>query len=83
VIESEADWRARIAAGGVFDRVRLCGGVGARLALMDEGFEVDTTPLVASGPLELLRLTREQAVSVTGHRHGNLERQTLVSRVGS
>ncbi len=55
------------------ERVRIAGSAPRlRLALLDEGFEVDIEPLVALGTEELLRWTREQAVSVTMHRHGNL-----------
>jgi len=55
------------------DRVRLATPApGLRLALLDAGLEVDIEPLVALGSYELLRWTREQAVSTTLHRHGNL-----------
>ena len=55
------------------DRVRLLGTDPAeRLALLDAGAEVDVEPLVALGTYELLRWTREQAVSTTAHRHGNV-----------
>ncbi len=43
-----------------------------RLALLDAGLEVDVEPLVALGEIELLRWTREQAISETLHRHGNI-----------
>jgi RHH-type proline utilization regulon transcriptional repressor/proline dehydrogenase/delta 1-pyrroline-5-carboxylate dehydrogenase len=36
------------------------------------GLEVDPTPAVAHGRIELLRWVREQAVTETRHRHGNL-----------
>jgi RHH-type proline utilization regulon transcriptional repressor/proline dehydrogenase/delta 1-pyrroline-5-carboxylate dehydrogenase len=55
------------------DRVRLGSPSPAlRLALLDAGLEVDVEPLVGLGTYELLRWTREQAVSVTRHRHGNV-----------
>jgi RHH-type transcriptional regulator, proline utilization regulon repressor / proline dehydrogenase / delta 1-pyrroline-5-carboxylate dehydrogenase len=41
-------------------------------ALHGAGIWVDTTPVVADGSLELLRWTREQSVSRTMHRHGNV-----------
>ena len=54
------------------DRVRIASPSPAqRLALLDAGLEVDVEPLVALGTYELLRWTREQAVSTTLHRHGN------------
>ena len=42
------------------------------LQLLDAGYEVDTTPIACDGEAELLRWAREQAVSHTLHRHGNL-----------
>ncbi|MDA8310493.1 MAG: proline dehydrogenase family protein [Actinomycetota bacterium] len=55
------------------DRVRLGSPAPAlRLALLDAGLEVDVEPLVGLGTYELLRWTREQAVSTTNHRHGNV-----------
>ncbi|MHB1511438.1 MAG: bifunctional proline dehydrogenase/L-glutamate gamma-semialdehyde dehydrogenase [Acidimicrobiales bacterium] len=67
------------------DRVRLVGFTSRRtevnksgasgslrLSLLDTGHEVDVEPLCAFGDIELLRWTREQAVSETLHRHGNV-----------
>ena len=55
------------------ERVRLATpSPDVRLALLDAGLEVDVEPLVALGTYELLRWTREQAVSTTVHRHGNI-----------
>jgi RHH-type proline utilization regulon transcriptional repressor/proline dehydrogenase/delta 1-pyrroline-5-carboxylate dehydrogenase len=55
------------------DRVRLAeSSAELRLALLDAGLEVDVEPLLAIGTYELLRWTREQAVSTTLHRHGNV-----------
>ncbi len=63
---------ARLEAEPV-DRVRLLGTDPAeRLALLDAAIEVDVEPLVGLGIYELLRWTREQAVSTTAHRHGNV-----------
>ena len=63
------------------DRVRLTRAPpGVRLALLDSGFDVDVEPLVASGIYELARWTREQAVSVTMHRHGNVIRTARSQR---
>jgi RHH-type proline utilization regulon transcriptional repressor/proline dehydrogenase/delta 1-pyrroline-5-carboxylate dehydrogenase len=72
VVEDDDQFVARL-RGRHPDRVRLAGcPPSLRLALLDEGFAVDVEPLVASGPYELLRWTREQAVSTTRHRHGNV-----------
>ena len=55
------------------DRVRLLGcDPHLRLRLLDAGHEVDVTPVAGDGDVELLRWCREQAVSRTMHRHGNL-----------
>ena len=67
------------------DRVRLVGFTSRRtevnesgasgslrLGLLDTGHEVDVEPLCAFGDIELLRWTREQVVSETLHRHGNV-----------
>jgi RHH-type proline utilization regulon transcriptional repressor/proline dehydrogenase/delta 1-pyrroline-5-carboxylate dehydrogenase len=55
------------------DRVRLVDTDPAeRLALLDARSEVDAEPLVALGTYELLRWTREQVVSATAHRHGDV-----------
>ncbi len=55
------------------DRVRLAADpADLRLALLDRGVEVDVEPLVGLGSYELLRWTREQVVSTTLHRHGDV-----------
>ncbi|HTX62086.1 MAG TPA: proline dehydrogenase family protein, partial [Acidimicrobiales bacterium] len=54
------------------DRVRLATSTELRLPLLDRGLEVDVEPLVGLGTYELLRWTREQALSTTLHRHGNV-----------
>jgi RHH-type proline utilization regulon transcriptional repressor/proline dehydrogenase/delta 1-pyrroline-5-carboxylate dehydrogenase len=54
-------------------RVRLVGCEPAlRLGVIDAGFDADVEPLSGIGEVELLRWTREQAVSETRHRHGNV-----------
>jgi RHH-type proline utilization regulon transcriptional repressor/proline dehydrogenase/delta 1-pyrroline-5-carboxylate dehydrogenase len=55
-------------------KVRLLGTHSPALlrALHRAGVWVDATPVVADGELELLRWTREQSVSRTLHRHGNI-----------
>jgi len=56
------------------DKVRLLGAVGdaLRLAAYDAGLWVDDVPVVGHPARELLRWVREQAVSETRHRHGNV-----------
>ncbi len=72
IVEDERELLSRL-RGQPVDRVRLVGTAPAlRLALLDAGISVDSEPLVAAGTYELLRWTREQAVSTTLHRHGNV-----------
>lgn len=72
VVEDDAAFVARLRRDPP-ERVRLVRTPPAlRLLLLDEGCEVDTEPLVAIGTYELLRWTREQVVSRTLHRHGNV-----------
>ena len=73
-VESAGDYLARLAGSPHrVDRIRLHGAPPElRLGLIDAGFEVDVAPLCTIGELELLRWTREQAVSETLHRHGNI-----------
>jgi RHH-type proline utilization regulon transcriptional repressor/proline dehydrogenase/delta 1-pyrroline-5-carboxylate dehydrogenase len=55
------------------DKVRLMAGSGdVSLAVIDAGLTLDTLGIVFDGELEVLRWTREQAISETRHRHGNL-----------
>ncbi len=71
-VEDDASYVNRLPRLGM-TRVRLCGaGGGTRLALLDMGFEVDTTDLSPSGCHEVLHWTREQVISATLHRHGNI-----------
>ena len=72
-VEDEAALIARI--GGVSaDKLRLIGAADdqLRLAVHDTGLWLDDTPVVAHPARELLRWVREQAVSETRHRHGNI-----------
>jgi RHH-type proline utilization regulon transcriptional repressor/proline dehydrogenase/delta 1-pyrroline-5-carboxylate dehydrogenase len=72
VVEDDDAFVARMARDCP-DRVRLASCASSlRLALLDAGLEVDAEPLVALGTYELLRWTREQALSTTLHRHGNV-----------
>jgi RHH-type transcriptional regulator, proline utilization regulon repressor / proline dehydrogenase / delta 1-pyrroline-5-carboxylate dehydrogenase len=61
-------------ATGTYDKVRFLGGFdpAAALATMDAGLWVDTEPVAAAPSRELLRWVREQAVSESRHRHGNI-----------
>jgi RHH-type proline utilization regulon transcriptional repressor/proline dehydrogenase/delta 1-pyrroline-5-carboxylate dehydrogenase len=71
-VETDRSYVARL---GAFrpSRVRLPGARGAvRLAVLDAGFEVDTSPLSSSGRHEVLHWVREQTISETRHRHGNV-----------
>jgi RHH-type proline utilization regulon transcriptional repressor/proline dehydrogenase/delta 1-pyrroline-5-carboxylate dehydrogenase len=71
-VESDDDFCAR-QSGSSRDRIRLAGTSGdLRLRLLDAGFEVDVAPLSVLGETELLRWTREQSISETTHRHGNV-----------
>jgi RHH-type proline utilization regulon transcriptional repressor/proline dehydrogenase/delta 1-pyrroline-5-carboxylate dehydrogenase len=71
-IEEDAAYIKRLPSLGV-QRVRLCGASGAvRLAVLDMGLEVDVVDLSPVGRVELLHWAREQAISATMHRHGNL-----------
>ena len=56
------------------DKLRILGPVDDRTlaAARDSGIWVDTTPVAASPGRELLRWVREQAVSESRHRHGNV-----------
>ena len=61
-------------AAGRYDKVRFVGRLdpAAILAAMDAGLWVDTEPVAAEPARELLRWVREQAVSESRHRHGNV-----------
>ncbi len=69
------------------DKVRLLGAVAdsTRLAVLDAGRWLDDVPVAADPRRELLRWVREQAVSETLHRHGNVtgRRTGLPRRIGT
>ncbi|MBX3100614.1 MAG: bifunctional proline dehydrogenase/L-glutamate gamma-semialdehyde dehydrogenase [Salinibacterium sp.] len=75
VIESDAAWLRRVAAGELTTtRVRLIGGDPLTLAETLEGsvdIAVWSGPVTTAGRIELLPFLREQAVSITAHRFGN------------
>jgi RHH-type transcriptional regulator, proline utilization regulon repressor / proline dehydrogenase / delta 1-pyrroline-5-carboxylate dehydrogenase len=56
------------------DKIRFLGPVddADRLAALDAGLWVDDLPVAADPERELLRWVREQAVSESRHRHGNV-----------
>lgn len=57
-----------------WDKARLLGSIEdkVRLAAHDAGLWVDDVPVVAHPAIEALRWVREQALSETRHRHGNI-----------
>jgi len=71
--ENDDAFVARIARAAPA-KVRLLGTHDDRVrrALHHAGVWLDDTPVVADGASELLRWTREQSVSRTMHRHGNI-----------
>lgn len=75
VNETDAEWLARVGAGGLTTgRVRLVGGDASALAAAVSGspdVAVWAHPVTPSGRVELLPFLREQAVSITNHRFGN------------
>ena len=71
-VESASELRARLAPPAV-GRVRLLG-TEPELAALEPDVHVDARPPVLLGRVELLRCLREQAVSRTLHRYGNVVR---------
>jgi RHH-type proline utilization regulon transcriptional repressor/proline dehydrogenase/delta 1-pyrroline-5-carboxylate dehydrogenase len=73
VVIEDADALAGRLGRGVA-RVRALGPVGSRLWIESAatGVEIDDSPVVGNGRIELPRWVREQAVSVTLHRYGNV-----------
>ena len=73
VVESDDAFAARVAARPPA-KVRVLGAHDEALlrVLHRLGLWVDATPVVADGALEVLRWAREQSVSRTTHRHGNV-----------
>lgn len=72
-VEDEAMLASRLALVSA-DKVRLLGTTGHALLLAahDAGLGVDATPVVGHPAREVLRWVREQALSETRHRHGNV-----------
>ena len=74
VIEGAAGLAGRLASAGTHDRLRVIGPCDAALrrAANAAGVAVLDAPPLANGRLELRYYLREQAVSQTVHRYGNL-----------
>ncbi|MET4583345.1 RHH-type proline utilization regulon transcriptional repressor/proline dehydrogenase/delta 1-pyrroline-5-carboxylate dehydrogenase [Conyzicola nivalis] len=85
VVESDAAWLDRAAAGGITTpRVRLLGGDASALAEAVGGtpdLAIYAGPLTSAGRVELLPFLREQAVSITAHRFGNPDAAMIGLRV--
>lgn len=76
-LERDSEWLERLAsapsAGGIpEERVRLIGGDPVRAAEWMGGQDraLWAEPVTMAGPVELLSLLREQAITVRAHRHG-------------
>jgi RHH-type proline utilization regulon transcriptional repressor/proline dehydrogenase/delta 1-pyrroline-5-carboxylate dehydrogenase len=78
VVETDAAWLARVAAGELTtDRIRLIGGDPLALAVASGGhpdMAIWAGPVTTAGRIELLPFLYEQAVSITAHRFGNPDR---------
>ncbi|MDM7892997.1 proline dehydrogenase family protein [Curtobacterium caseinilyticum] len=82
VLAQGAEPRRHTAFGGPGSRVRLLGGDPRALeAALGAGTEttIHDDPVVESGLVEMLHFLREQTVSVTAHRHGDVS--TAFSRL--
>ncbi|GAA1448105.1 proline dehydrogenase family protein [Leifsonia poae] len=75
VIENDAAWLARAAAGSLrTHRIRLIGGDAKALAAALGGtpdVAIYANPVTPSGRVEVLPFLHEQAISITAHRFGN------------
>ena len=73
--ETAADFAARLPSMGV-ERLRLLGRLDPliRTAANDSGIHIADNAVTAEGRIELLHYLREQAISSTLHRHGNVLR---------
>ncbi len=76
-IEPEAGLIARLAPGGA-ERLRalVLLSRGARAAAHAAGVVILDAPVLATGRLELRAYLREQAISRTVHRYGNVMEET-------
>ena len=71
--ETSAAFASRLGSLGV-DRVRVLGACSRelRIAANDAGVHIADDPVTAEGRVELLHYLREQAISRTTHRYGNI-----------
>jgi RHH-type proline utilization regulon transcriptional repressor/proline dehydrogenase/delta 1-pyrroline-5-carboxylate dehydrogenase len=78
MVESDARWQARVAAGELrTSRIRLIGGDPSALSAVLRGnpdIAIFGGPVTTAGRIELLPFLHEQAVSITAHRFGNPDR---------
>jgi RHH-type transcriptional regulator, proline utilization regulon repressor / proline dehydrogenase / delta 1-pyrroline-5-carboxylate dehydrogenase len=85
-VVDETDVARRTGEAGV-DKLRClgAGGDATRLAALDGGWWLDDIPVAIDAAREVLRWVREQAVSESLHRHGNVtgRRPGLSRRIGS
>lgn len=72
-VETQVDLAARLASLGA-ERVRVLGAVGDELrsAAIEHDVHLADDPVTADGRRELLHYLREQAISRTTHRYGNV-----------
>jgi RHH-type proline utilization regulon transcriptional repressor/proline dehydrogenase/delta 1-pyrroline-5-carboxylate dehydrogenase len=73
-IEDEGGLAARLQETPTYDRLRLLGPASEALRRVanEAGISVIDTPALANGRLELRHYLREQAISHTIHRYGNI-----------
>ncbi len=79
VVESEVEWCSSSALASSH-RLRLLGGAADAVATATSGrpdLAVYCQPVTESGRLELLPFLREQSVSITAHRFGTPNHQTV------
>jgi RHH-type proline utilization regulon transcriptional repressor/proline dehydrogenase/delta 1-pyrroline-5-carboxylate dehydrogenase len=76
--ETDDAFAARVASVDV-DKIRALGPVPSALqrAAAEAGLPLDDEPVVGRGRIELLRWVREQAVSITQHRYGNVQPRSV------
>ncbi len=74
IFEDDSMLISRLQAGFSYERLRAPGGVAlsVRQAAQQRGMAVLDSPVLANGRLELRAYLREQAVSRTTHRYGNI-----------
>jgi len=79
LVEDTASLTDRLPDITGIDKIRLLGPCDdkLRLAAHDAGLWVDDVPVVAHPTLEALRWVREQAISETLHRYGNISSRRL------